>query len=194
MILNDIEIRRLAVEEGMIEPFSEGLIRKVGNQKVISYGQSSYGYDLRLSEKDFRIFRHVPGSIINPKKFNEKNLEESEIYKDEDGKYFILPGHSYALGVAVERLKIPKDVTCVFIGKSTYARCGLHWNVTPGEAGWQGYLTLEVSNSSPADARIYANEGVIQALFLRGEPCAISYEDRNGKYQNQPQAVTLAKV
>jgi dCTP deaminase len=198
MLLSDIEIKRFATHHGMISPFVESLVREVdieGNyRKVISYGQSSYGYDLRLSQKEFKIFRHVPGVIMNPKRFNPANLEPAELHHDEDGSFFILPGHTYGLGVAVERLKIPSNITCLFIGKSTYARMGVIANLTPGEAGWEGHLTLEFSNSASADCRIYANEGIVQALFFAGTACETSYDSRSGKYQNQPESITLAKV
>lgn len=199
MLKNDLWIVDIA-NKGMIQPFEPKLIRQVLldsmelPRPVISYGLSSYGYDIRLSPIEFKIFRHVPGTIINPKRFNPKNLESVPLMSDEDGDYFILPAHSYGLGVALERLVIPEYITCLFIGKSTYARCGLVWNLTPGEAGWTGYLTLEVSNSSSADCRVYANEGVVQALFLEGDPCETTYATRAGKYQDQPQRVTLAKV
>jgi dCTP deaminase len=191
-ILNDIEISRLA-QDGMIEPYVGSLVREVDRRRAISYGASSYGYDLRLSPKEFLIFRHIPGTVINPKRFNPANLEPAPLHHDEDGDFFILPGHSYGLGVALEHLAIPPDITAQFIGKSTYARCGLIANLTPGEAGWRGHLTLEFSNSSAADVRIYANEGVVQAIFFRGEPCATSYEDRAGKYQDQPHQVVVAR-
>lgn len=194
MIKNDKWIREMAAK-GMIVPFEKNLVRQTeAGLKVISFGCSSYGYDLRLSPKDFQIFRHVPGVVINPKAFNEKNLEPAELHKDEFGEYFILPGHSYGLGVALERLEIPNNITCIFIGKSTYARTGAISNLTPGEAGWKGHLTLEFSNSSPADIRLYANEGIVQALFFEGEPCEVCYETRQGKYQDQEHKVTLARV
>lgn len=195
MIKNDSWISAMA-SQGMIVPFEPGLVRRVGeaDRPVISYGLSSYGYDLRLSAEDFRIFRHVPGTVIDPKRFNPDNLEPATLHHDEQGEFFILPGHSYGLGVALERLEIPPTVTALFIGKSTYARAGIIANLTPGEAGWRGHLTLEFSNSSPADARIYANEGVVQALFFEGEACEVSYEDRKGKYQDQPQQVIVARV
>lgn len=193
MIKNDKSIREMAAK-GMIAPFIDHLVREVDGRKVISHSLSSYGYDLRLSPDDFRVFRHIPGTVVNPKNFNPDNLEQAQLQEDEYGRYFILPAHSYGLGVAVERLDIPDNITCLFIGKSTYARCGVIANLTPGEAGWKGYLTLEFSNSSSADCRIYANEGVVQALFLEGEPCEVSYEARVGKYQDQPAQVTLARV
>jgi dCTP deaminase len=199
MIKNDTWITQMA-SAGMIAPFEPNLIRQVqveGNSSlrpVISYGLSSYGYDIRLSAVDFRIFRHVPGTVIDPKNFSSKNLEASELHSDDNGSFFILPAHSYGLGVALERLEVPENVTVVCIGKSTYARTGVIANLTPAEAGWRGHLTLEFSNSSSADCRLYANEGVVQLLFLEGEPCAVSYEDRRGKYQDQTESVTLARV
>lgn len=197
MIKNDIWIRNQA-KDGMIYPFEPSLIRQkdpyTGGQAVLSYGCSSYGYDLRLSPREFMVFRHIPGTVMDPKSFNPNNLEGVELHSDERGQFFILPAHSYGLGVALEQLRIPTNITCLFIGKSTYARMGVIANLTPGEAGWCGHLTLEFSNSSGADCRIYANEGIVQALFFEGEPCDISYEDRTGKYQNQTERVTLARV
>jgi dCTP deaminase len=197
MIKNDHWIREQAAL-GMITPFVGSLIREretdIGMQKALSYGCSSYGYDLRLSPREFLVFRHVPGTIMDPKAFNPDNLESVRLYSDGHGDYFILPAHSYGLGVALEYLKIPDNITCLFIGKSTYARMGQIANLTPGEAGWCGHLTLEFSNSSGADCRIYANEGIVQALFFEGEPCDVSYADRTGKYQNQSEHVTLARV
>lgn len=202
MIKNDRWIRERA-ELGMIEPFVPELVRDVivdnaGGElqyaPALSFGCSSYGYDLRLSPREFLIFRHIPGTVVNPKRFNPENLEPAPLRQDEDGDYFILPAHSYGLGVALERLRIPSNITCQFIGKSTYARCGVIANLTPGEAGWEGHLTLEFSNSSGADCRIYAGEGVVQALFLEGEPCEVTYHDRQGKYQGQPEQVITARV
>ncbi|ESA34311.1 deoxycytidine triphosphate deaminase [Leptolyngbya sp. Heron Island J] len=197
MIKNDAWINTMA-NEGMISPFEPTLVRRMDlngtNIPVISYGLSSFGYDIRLSPKEFRIFRHIPGTVIDPKHFNPENLELTRLQNDAHGSYFILPAHSYGLGVALERLAIPDNITTICIGKSTYARCGIIANLTPAEAGWRGYLTLEFSNSSSADCRIYANEGVVQLLFLEGDPCQISYETRQGKYQDQSEMVTLARV
>jgi len=189
----------------MISPFEPGKVREVENvlrpglapcghfqRPVISYGTSSYGYDLTLSPKDFRIFQHVPGLIVDPKNFDDRCLVQAKLNHDEQGSYFILPGHTYALGVAGPRLKLPPNVTAIFIGKSTYARCGIIVNLTPGEAGWEGHLTLEISNSSGSDCRIYVNEGICQALFFEGVPCDLPYG--NGKYQGQASGVTLARV
>ena len=191
-ILSDIEISRLG-QAGMITPYLGTLIRRVENRPVISFGPSSYGYDLRLSPREFLVFRHVPGTVINPKAFNPANLEPVPLQEDEWGQFFVLPHHSYGLGVAMEHLHLPPDVTALFVGKSTYARCGMLANLTPGEAGWRGHLTLEFSNASDADVRVYAGEGIVQAVFFRGAPCSTSYQDRAGKYQDQPEAVTLAR-
>ncbi len=394
MIKNDIWIKEKATQ-GMISPFEASLIREIEenetSRRVISYGLSSYGYDIRLSPKEFRIFRHIPGTVIDPKKFNPQNLDKSQLHTDGNDSYFILPAHSYGLGVALEKISVPENISVICVGKSTYARCfkgdtkvalvdgtsptleemakraetgekfwgysisqhgriivtllenpryigrdsllkvtldneesifctpdhlfmardgrmveaanlrpqdslmplyrqlvrgyesvyqplngylypthrlsdewnlrhsiykdvphthrhhdvphthrhhvdtplknhkvisikdvpGIHdvycltvpeagnfaldagvfvhncgiiANLTPAEAGWRGHLTLEFSNSSSADCRIYANEGVVQLLFLEGEPCAVSYETRQGKYQDQDEIVTLAKV
>ena len=209
----DWRIRQLAAE-GMISPFEPKKIRNLLDQPInrsdkdengeivldlyclaisaISYGCSSYGYDLTLSPNDFRVFRHVPGLIVNPKNFDDRCLEPARLQGDQWGQFFILPAHTYALGVTHERLKLPANITAQFIGKSTYARCGIIVNLTPGEAGWEGHLTLEISNSSGADCRIYANEGICQALFYEGVPCDTPYGD--GKYQGQAGGVTLAKV
>ena len=203
-ILNDTAIKLLA-EKGMITPFVPKLIRCIehgetlngASQRLIpaiSYGASSYGYDLRLSPKEFFVFRHVPGTIVNPKEFSKANLQQVELQEDRFGRFFIMPHSSYGLGAALEHLRLPPNITALFIGKSTYARCGVIANLTPGEAGWHGHLTLEFSNSSSADVRIYANEGIVQALFFLGEECDTSYEDRSGKYQGQTEGVTLAKV
>ena len=197
MLKNDLWINQKA-SEGMINPFQSNLVRHLepnNKQKpVLSYGCSSYGYDLRLSSKEFLIFRHIPGTVMNPKRFNPDNLEKTILHHDDDGDFFILPAHSYGLGVALEKMKVPENITVICIGKSTYARLGIIVNTTPAEAGWEGHLTLEFSNSSGADCRIYANEGICQLLFFEGDPCATTYEDRRGKYQNQPEKVTLAKI
>jgi dCTP deaminase len=191
MLLNDLQIRELA-EAGMITPFVPEKIRKVDDIAAISFGASSYGYDLRLAPDQFKSFRHIPGTVINPKRFNPKNLEDDPLHTDEDGSFFMARHHSYSLAYVYDYLKIPEDITVLFIGKSTYARCGIIVNTTPAEAGWEGHLTLEISNSADADVRIYAMEGICQALFFRGEPCLKPYGQ--GKYQNQAAGVTLARV
>lgn len=180
--------------QGMIAPFCPMLMRKVEDLPMISFGLSSYGYDIRLSPKDFRIFRHIPGTVIDPKHFNPANLEAVQLHHDKNGDFFILPAHSYGLGVALEHLNVPDNITVLCIGKSSYARCGIIANLTPAEAGWRGHLTLEFSNSSSADCRIYANEGVVQLLFFQGEECETSYNKRQGKYQDQPEEVIVSRV
>ncbi|MBU6228120.1 MAG: dCTP deaminase [Cyanobacteria bacterium REEB459] len=199
MIKNDAWINTMAAQ-GMIQPFQPTLIRRVDlpedgvDRPVISYGLSSYGYDIRLSAAEFRIFRHIPGTVVDPKNFSPDNLEPTHLKTDNSGNYFILPAHSYGLGVALEKLTVPDNISVICIGKSTYARCGIIANLTPAEAGWRGHLTLEFSNSSSADCRIYANEGVVQLIFFEGDPCQVSYETRQGKYQDQDERVTLPKV
>lgn len=198
MIKNDRWIR----EQGskMIFPFTESLIIEISNDtpfdfiKAISFGTSSYGYDLRLSEKDFRIFKHIPGKIVDPKNFDSDHLEVVQPQQDHTGIFFVIPGHGYALGVSRERFTLPRNITVLSTGKSTYARTGVIVNTTPFEAGWCGHPTLEISNSSPSDVKIYANEGICQCIFFEGEPCEVSYADRDGKYQNQPESVIVAKT
>jgi dCTP deaminase len=186
---------RANAEAGMLTPFLPELVREADAHKVLSYGLSSYGYDLRLSPKEFWVFQHIPGTVVDPKAFNPANLAPAPLHHDpERGAYFILPAHSYGLGVTVEHIALPSNITALFIGKSTYARCGIILNTTPGEAGWTGHLTLELSNSSSADCRVYAGEGVAQALFFEGAPCATTYACRSGKYQAQPESVVLARV
>lgn len=210
MLKNDRWIKEMA-KQGMIAPFEPQMVRWVDTSKgvpvlepdpaglaapVISYGLGSYGYDIRLDPGDFQIFRHEPGLVVNPKNFSPVSLEPARLLEDEWGQYFILPAHSYGLGVAMERIDVPDNITVLCVGKSTYARVGLIANVTPAEADWRGYLTLEFSNSSSADCRIFAGEGCLQLLFLEGEPCRTSYENRPGgqKYQDQKKTVTLPRV
>jgi len=201
MLKNDTWIKAQAAA-GMIEPFQAGLVREVltndfdGDpiRRVLSFGTSSYGYDIRLSAAEFLTFRHVPGTVMNPKRFNPANLEPAPLRQDEDGIYFILPAHTYGLGVALEKLKVPPNITVICLGKSTYARLGIIANMTPAEASWEGHLTLEFSNSSGADCRIYAEEGICQLLFFEGDPCETTYADRSGKYQCQPERVVGARV
>jgi dCTP deaminase len=202
VILSDTEIKRLANEAGMITPFIPGLVRtRRDDLRVLSYGASSYGYDLRLSTREFYTFKplHEPDSehpaVVDPKDFNPAHLTPAPLHQTPEGEsYFVLPAHSYGLGVAIEHLALPPDVTALFIGKSTYARCGVIANTTPGEAGWHGHLTLEFSNSSSSPCRIYAGEGIVQALFFRGAPCETCYATRAGKYQDQPERVVTARI
>ena len=150
MLKNDRWINEQAAH-GLLEPFQPTLVRHLDPENrsgaVLSFGCSSYGYDLRLSPQEFLIFRHVPGTVMNPKRFNPANLEPAPMQSDEDGSYFILPAHSYGLGVALEKMKVPENITVICLGKSTYARLGIIVNTTPAEAGWEGHLTLEFSKA-----------------------------------------------
>lgn len=193
MLLNDIEIAALA-EDGMIAPFIPRLIRRLNNHPAISFGLSSFGYDITLSTAEFRIFQRIPGDVVDPKAFTPDHLRSSTLHKGDNGSWFVLPAHSYALAVSLEHFKMPADVIAICLGKSTYARTGVIVNVTPLEPGWEGHLTIEISNSSDSDVRVYANEGIAQLLFFRGNPPATTYADRAGKYQAQPHAVTLARI
>jgi len=193
-VLCDKEIRQLAEEEEMIVPFQDRLISKEDGRRILSYGLSSYGYDIRLSPEQCLIFGRISEGECDPKDFKPEILTNAELLEDEKGKYFLLPPYGYCLGVARERLKLPRDVTVVAVGKSTYARSGILVNITPAESGWEGYLTLEISNCTGLFNRIYADEGVTQLLFYRGNPCEVSYQDRKGKYQNQAPEVGFSKV
>ena len=182
-ILPDHWIREASQNEGMIEPFVE----KQRGEGVISYGLSSYGYDARLSD-EFMIFTNVDNAIVDPKNFSANSFVERKT------DVCVIPPNSFALARTVEYFRIPKDVLVVCLGKSTYARCGLIVNVTPLEPGWEGQVTLEISNTTPLPAKVYANEGIAQFLFYRGEsPCEVSYADRSGKYMGQ-KGVTLPRI
>ncbi len=176
-------IRKMALEEGMIEPFAEGE-KRAG---VISYGLSSYGYDIRIADQ-FKIFTNVFSAVVDPKQFDTRSMV------DYTGEVCIIPPNSFALGRSVEYFRIPRSVLTVCLGKSTYARCGIIINVTPFEPEWEGFVTLEISNTTPLPAKIYANEGIAQVLFFEAdELCETSYADKRGKYQGQ-QRIVLPKV
>jgi dCTP deaminase len=192
-VLSDKEIRKFA-EKGMITPFKSSLINKENDIPILSYGLSSYGYDIRLSPNQCLLFGGVPHGMCDAKNFDPEILKETELHEDERGKYFIIPPFGYCLGVAMEHLCLPRDVTVVAVGKSTYARAGIMANITPAEAGWEGHLTLEIRNCTPLFNRIYANEGICQLLFYQGEPCDVDYKQRKGKYQSQPYEIVLSKV
>jgi dCTP deaminase len=178
-ICSDQWIKRKVEECGMIEPFVANQVRKNSNQSVISYGLSSFGYDIRVSNH-FRIFTNVYGAVVDPKAFDSKGLIEIE------SNVCLIPPNSFALALSVETFRIPTNVLTICVGKSTYARCGIIVNVTPFEPGWQGRAVLEISNTTPLPAKVYAQEGLAQVLFFESDsPCEISYADRNGKYQNQ---------
>lgn len=182
-IQSDRWITRMAREHRMIEPFEDRQVR----QGVISYGVSSYGYDMRVA-REFRIFTNVLSSVVDPKNFDPRSFVEFE------GDVCIVPPNSFALARSVEYFRIPRDVVTVTVGKSTYARCGIITNVTPFEPEWEGYVTLEISNTTPLPAKIYANEGIAQVLFFKGDEAPeVSYKDKQGKYQGQ-HGVTLPRL
>ena len=182
-LCSDRWITRMAREHGMIEPFEDRQVR----EGVISYGVSSYGYDMRVA-REFKIFTNVLSSIVDPKAFDPKSFVEFE------GDFCIVPPNSFALARSVEYFRIPRNVLTLTVGKSTYARCGIITNVTPFEPEWEGYVTLEISNTTPLPAKIYANEGIAQVVFFTGdEPPEVSYGDKKGKYQGQ-HGVTLPRI
>ena len=190
-IKSDRWIRRMAHEKQMIDPFVDAQVRAVDAQgrKVISYGVSSYGYDMRVAP-EFKIFTNVLSAIVDPKSFDSKSFVEFE------GDICIVPPNSFALARSVEYFRIPRNVLTICVGKSTYARCGIITNVTPFEPEWEGYVTLEISNTTPLPARIYANEGICQVLFFEADAddvCETSYKDKAGKYQGQV-GVTLPRL
>ena len=186
-IKSDRWIRKMAAEQGMIEPFSAQQVRVADGHKIVSYGTSSYGYDVRCAE-DFKIFTNINSTIVDPKAFDEKS------FVDFKGPVCNIPPNSFSLASTVEYFRIPRSVLTVCLGKSTYARCGIIVNVTPLEPEWEGHVTLEFSNTTPLPAKIYANEGVAQMLFFESdEICETSYKDRGGKYQGQ-RGVTLPKA
>lgn len=193
-ILADWEIREQALNNGMIDPFVDHLVSKENGRKLLSYGLSSYGYDIRLSPSQCLIFGRVQAGDCDPKDFDPDILKPADLQEDKRGQYFLLPPYGYCLGVAYERLKLPGNISVVAVGKSTYARSGIMVNITPAEAGWEGYLTLEISNCTGLFNRIYANEGITQLLFHSGNPCEVTYQDRKGKYQDQPSNVVFSQV
>ena len=182
-ILSDRWIREMATTKGMIEPFVERQAR----EGVISYGLSSYGYDARVG-REFKIFTNVDSAVVDPKAFSPQS------FVDRETDVCIVPPNSFALASTIEYFRVPRDVLVVCLGKSTYARCGIIVNVTPLEPEWEGHVTIEISNTTPLPARIYAGEGICQFLFFQGEqPCEISYADRKGKYMRQ-RGVTLPRL
>jgi dCTP deaminase len=173
----------MALEQGMIEPFEDRQVR----EGVVSYGLSSYGYDIRVAD-EFKVFTNINSTVVDPKNFDARS------FVDVKADVCIIPPNSFALARTVEYFRIPRDVLTVCVGKSTYARCGLIVNVTPFEPEWEGFVTLEISNTTPLPAKVYANEGIAQVLFFQGdEPCEVSYADKKGKYQKQL-GLTLPKL
>lgn len=189
-IKSDKWIRRMAEQHGMIEPFEPKQVKiNAAGERMVSYGTSSYGYDIRCS-KEFKLFTNINSTIVDPKNFDPNSFVEV------DADYCIIPPNSFALARTVEYFRIPRNVLTVCLGKSTYARCGIIVNVTPFEPEWEGYVTLEFSNTTPLPAKIYANEGCAQVLFFEADAddvCEVSYKDRGGKYQGQV-GVTLPKI
>ena len=182
-IKSDKWIKKMALEHGMIEPFEDRQVR----DGVISYGLSSYGYDIRVAD-EFKVFTNINSTVVDPKNFDARS------FVDVKGHTCIIPPNSFALSKTVEYFRIPRDVLTVCVGKSTYARCGLIVNVTPFEPEWEGFVTLEISNTTPLPAKVYANEGIAQVLFFQSdETCEVSYADKKGKYQRQ-QGLTLPKL
>jgi dCTP deaminase len=186
-VKSDKWIRRMAETQGMIEPFEPHQIKYNGKDRLVSYGTSSYGYDVRCSN-EFRIFTNINSAIVDPKAF------DSESFVNLEADVCIIPPNSFVLARTVEYFRIPRNVLTICLGKSTYARCGIIVNVTPLEPEWEGHVTLEFSNTTPLPAKIYANEGVAQVIFIEAdEVCETSYKDRDGKYQGQT-GVTLPKT
>ena len=180
---SDAWIRDKSLNEAMITPFCEGLV----GEGVVSYGLSSYGYDIRVTD-EFKIFTNINAEVVDPKDFNQNNVVDFK------GEVCIVPPNSFALARTVEYFKMPKDTLAICLGKSTYARCGIIVNVTPFEPGFEGHITIEISNTTPLPAKIYANEGIAQVLFLQGdEACETTYADRKGKYQSQT-GITLPRI
>jgi dCTP deaminase len=183
LIKSDRWIKRMALGKSMIKPFEERQVR----QGMISYGVSSYGYDIRIAD-EFKIFTNINTSIVDPKAFDPRS------FVDVQGDVCLIPPNSFALGRSVEYFRIPRNVMTICVGKSTYARCGIITNVTPFEPEWEGFVTLEISNTTPLPAKIYSNEGIAQVLFFEAdEACETSYADRQGKYQAQ-QGIVLPTV
>ncbi len=178
-LLPDKWIRKLVQEHRMIEPFEENQVKEIDGRKIVSYGLSSYGYDLRVAD-EFKVFTNVHNCVVDPKEF------QANSFVDVQHHYCIIPPNSFALARSIEYFRIPRNILTFCLGKSTYARCGIIVNVTPFEPEWEGYVTLEISNTTPLPAKIYANEGLAQVVFFEGkETCDISYADRKGKYMKQ---------
>ena len=186
-IKSDKWIRRMAEQHGLIDPFEPQQVRQVDGRRVISYGTSSYGYDIRCAP-EFKVFTNIHSTVVDPEDFDEKS------FVDFHGDSCIIPPNSFALARTVEYFRIPRDVLTITMGKSTYARCGIITNVTPFEPEWEGYVTLEISNTTPLPAKIYANEGIAQVVFFQAdEVCEVSYKDKAGKYQKQV-GITLPRL
>lgn len=183
----DSWIRHMAEKHGLIDPFEPGQVREVNGERIISYGTSSYGYDLRCAP-EFKVFTNVYSAVVDPKNFDPTS------FVDINSEVCIIPPNSFALARTVEYFRIPRNILTICLGKSTYARCGIIVNVTPLEPEWEGQVTIEISNTTPLPAKVYANEGICQFLFLKGDtPPEVSYADRRGKYMGQ-RGVALPKL
>jgi dCTP deaminase len=186
-VCSDRWIRKMSQEHGMIEPFIDGQVRSADHGRIISYGLSSYGYDLRVSD-EFKVFTNVHSAMVDPKGFDEKS------FVDIKTDVCVVPPNSFALARSVEYFRIPRNVLTICVGKSTYARCGIIVNVTPFEPEWEGHVTLEISNTTPLPAKIYANEGLAQVVFFEADDvCETSYADRGGKYMKQ-RGITVPRM
>lgn len=187
-IQSDSWIRKMAREHGMIEPFVDRQVRSSDQQnKIVSYGLSSYGYDIRVSN-EFKVFTNALNAVVDPKNF------DPDSFVDVQRDVCIVPPNSFALARSVEYFRIPRDILTICLGKSTYARCGIIVNVTPFEPEWEGHVTIEISNTTPLPAKIYANEGIAQVIFFKAEnACEVSYADRQGKYMKQT-GITIARI
>ena len=184
MILPDHHIRTLATEHNMIEPFVDEQVR----EDVVSYGLSSFGYDMRVAG-EFRVFTpNIYNSVVDPKRIDERALVEYEV-----DDHILIPPNSYVLGRSIEYFRMPSDILGLVLGKSTYARSGIIVNVTPLEPGWEGHVTIEIGNGTPLPAKVYAEEGIAQVVFLQGDPPEVSYDQKEGKYQSQ-QGITLPRL
>ena len=188
MVMPDTWIRKRCIEDQMIDPFVDWEYEGQRGTGKISYGLTSYGYDVRCG-RDFRVFHNLCTTVVDPKQFDERGFT-----KLEDEEACIIPPNSFVLAQSYEYIRVPRHVSVLCVGKSTYARCGIIANVTPLEAEWEGHITIELSNTTPSPAKIYAMEGIVQLVFFRGDSqCAVSYKDKKGKYQCQ-QGITLPKV
>jgi dCTP deaminase len=198
-LLSDLQIRHLAEQHGMIEPFEPVAVREMpSGQKVVSYGVTSYGYDIRVAH-EFKVFTPTYCAVVDPKQVDMRAFTEMHFTPGVIGEAVMIPPNSFVLARSLERFNIPRDVLAVVIGKSTYARCGLVVNCTPLEPLWTGYLTIEISNTTPLPARVYANEGIAQVLFYKAsQVCLVSYAEKDGgkpgKFQNQGPEITLPRM
>jgi dCTP deaminase len=191
-LLNDLQIKEYG--DNMISPFFPESITENNGIPCLSYGLSSFGYDIRLSPHNFKLFQNDNNNIIDVKNFNQTHLKDIVSNVGAWGEYFVIPPHTYGLGVSLEKVTMPNDITAIAIGKSSYARCGLIANITPIEAGWTGYITLEFSNSSDCPVKLYANEGVVQLLFFKGKVPEKDYTEKGGRYNNQPHRIVYSQV